>query len=81
MMLHIDLPTDLNAEEDDGFSVARLSRAADPRRVRAGAVLVAGHPDFWSWVLVDSIEDGVVRCRQITMNEAAKRANLVDTVA
>lgn len=46
----IGLPRDLNAEDDEGLGRALLGNAPDPARVRAGEVLVAGTPRFWSVV-------------------------------
>lgn len=41
----IDLPCDLNAEDDDGLNWALLATATDPSAVRPAAVLVAGASD------------------------------------
>jgi hypothetical protein len=40
-MICIDLPADLNLEDDQGRNVARLADAVTPDAVTAGAVLVA----------------------------------------
>jgi hypothetical protein len=40
-MIYIDLPADLNAEDDDGRNIALVSDALDRRAVHPGAVLVA----------------------------------------
>ena len=41
-MIYIDLPADLNLEDDGGRNVARLADAVTPDAVTRGAVLVAG---------------------------------------
>jgi hypothetical protein len=76
-MIYIDLRSDLNAEDDDGRKVALLRNAVNPPAVSPGAVLVAGTPTFWSWVVVDAVEDGVVYLRQVSARVAADRASLV----
>ena len=43
-MIYIDLPADLNLEDDQGRNIARLSDAVSPEAVTPGAVLVAGAP-------------------------------------
>jgi hypothetical protein len=76
-VIYIDLPADLNAEDDDGRNIALVGDAVNPAGVVSGAVLVAGAPTFWSWVLVDAVEDGVAYLRQTTAREAARRGRLV----
>ena len=41
-MIYIDLPADLNLEDDQGHNVARLADPVTPDAVTLGAVLVAG---------------------------------------
>ena len=41
-MIYIDLPADLNLEDDEGRNIARLADAVTPDTVTQGAVLVAG---------------------------------------
>jgi hypothetical protein len=41
-MIYIDLPADLNREDDQGRNVARLADAVTPDAVTPGVVLVAG---------------------------------------
>jgi hypothetical protein len=43
-MIYIDLPADLNLEDDEGRNIARLADAVSPEAVVPGAVLVAGSP-------------------------------------
>lgn len=52
-MIYIDLPADLNIEDDDGRNVARLTDAA----ITPGAVVVAGAPGAWSWAIVDEVDE------------------------
>lgn len=76
-MIYIDLPADLNLEDDEGRNIARLGDALDPDAIAPGVVLVAGAPRAWSWAVVDAVEDGFVYFRQISAREAASRATLV----
>lgn len=80
-MIHIDLPCDLNMIDDDGLNVALLREAVHPDRVSQGAVMVVGHPSFWSWASIDGVDDGVITLHQITMTEAARRTQLVSSDA
>ena len=43
-MIYIDLPADLNLEDDEGRNIARLADVVTPNAVTQGAVLVAGIP-------------------------------------
>lgn len=76
-MIYIDLPADLNMEDDDGRNIARLADAVSSDRVTVGAVLVAGASHAWSWVVVDAIEDGFAYFRQVSARQAAQRGSLV----
>jgi hypothetical protein len=71
-MITIDLPADLNFEDDDRRNVARLSEAPHPEMIVRGAVIVAGRPDAWSRVIVDEIEADLVYFRQIEGRAASK---------
>jgi hypothetical protein len=76
-MIYIDLPADLNLEDDQGRNIARLADAVSPDAVTTGAVLVAGAPRAWSWVVVEVIDSGFVYFRQVSAREAARRGSLV----
>ena len=76
-MIYIDLPADLNLEDDQGRNIARLADAVSPEAVTPGAVLVAGAPRAWSWAAVEEIEDGLAHFRQISAREAAQYGPLV----
>ena len=76
-MIYIDLPADLNLEDDEGRNIARLAEAITPETVRRGAVLVAGAPRAWSWAVVEAVEDGFVYFRQVSARDAAQRGSLV----
>jgi hypothetical protein len=76
-MIYIDLPADLNLEDDEGRNIARLAEAITPERVTRGAVLVAGAPRAWSWAVVEAVEDGFVYFRQVSARDAAQRGPLV----
>ena len=76
-MIYIDLPADLNSEDDESRNIARLAEAVAPVTVTPGAVLVAGAPRAWSWAVVDAVEDGFVYFHQVSAREAARRGSLV----
>jgi len=76
-MIYIDLPADLNLEDDEGRNVARLADAVTPDAVIPGAVLVTGAPRARSWAVVDSVNSGSVYFRQIGARDAARRGHLV----
>jgi hypothetical protein len=76
-MIYIDLPADLNLEDDEDRNVARLADAVSPDTVIPGTVLVAGTSRAWSWVVVDSMDSGFVYFRQISAQDAARRGPLV----
>lgn len=76
-MIYIDLPADLNLEDDQGRNIARLAEAVTPEAVTPEAVLVAGAPRAWSWAVVEVIEDGFVYFHQVSAREAAQHGSLV----
>jgi hypothetical protein len=76
-MISIDLPADLNMEDDEGRNVARLADAAGTVPIKPGAVVVAGAPRAWSWAVVDAVEDGFVYFRQVSARQAAQHGSLV----
>lgn len=76
-MIYIDLPADLNLEDDEGRNVARLADAVTPDAVTQGAVLVAGTPRAWSWAVVVGVDSGFVYFRQISAQDAARHGSLV----
>lgn len=41
-MITIDIPADLNAEDETGLIWTFLDEAADPEAIKAGAIVVAG---------------------------------------
>lgn len=72
-MIVIDLPTDLNMEDDEGRNVAKLPEGLT---IAPGDVAVAGVPGFWSWVIVDEVDDGFVFFTRVSAAEAAQHAEL-----
>ena len=76
-MIYIDLPADLNLEDDEGRNIARLADAITPETVTRGAVLVAGAPRAWSWAVVEAVEAGFIHFRQVSAREAAQHCSLV----
>ncbi|HEX2819222.1 MAG TPA: hypothetical protein VHO07_03505 [Streptosporangiaceae bacterium] len=76
-MIYIDLPADLNLEDDEGRNIARLGDAVAQDTVTPGAVLVAGAPRAWSWAVVEDVDSAFVYFRQISAQDAARRGPLV----
>lgn len=74
-MVLIDIPADLNLEDDQGRNLAPLPNIGTPLTV--GSVAVAGCRGFWSWVVVEEIQAGVIYFRQVTSREAARHGDLV----
>lgn len=73
-MITVDVPADLNFEDDDGFILARIPDTGAPR---VGQALVAGGPGGWTWAVVHDVEAGWVRLRPVTAREAASYNPLV----
>jgi hypothetical protein len=76
-MIYIDLPADLNLEDDEGRNVTRLADAVSPDAVIPSTVLVAETSRAWSWTVVDSVDGGFVYFRRISAQDAARRGPLV----
>jgi len=57
MNSRIDLVADLNAQDDEGLGWSTLDGAADPGRVRPGAMLLAGNENAQAVVRVVSVDD------------------------
>ena len=76
-MIYIDLPADLNLEDDEGRNIARLGDAVAQDTVTPGVVLVVGAPRAWSWAVVGDVDSGFVYFRQISTQDAARRGPLV----
>ena len=74
-MVLIDIPADLNTEDDQGRNLAPLPDTGPALKV--GSVAVAGRRGFWSWVVVEEIEDGVIYLRQVSAREAADHGDLL----
>jgi hypothetical protein len=53
----IDLPADLNAQDDDGLGWSLLREAVDPSVVRIGTYLVAGNVQGTAVVRVVAVDD------------------------
>lgn len=76
--MDIDLPADLNCEDDAGRNWSLLAKAPRPQLVHSGVVLTAGTSRFWSWVRVDAVDDdGQVHFTQISAAEAAASGRVV----
>jgi len=90
-MIYIDLPADLNLEDDEGRNIARLTDAVTADTVTPGAVLVAGAPRAWSWAVVEDVDSGVISRRAagigacqgcaVPRNEGGSRARQSERVS
>lgn len=77
----IDLYSDLNAEDDYGQNWALPRNAADPARVKPGAVHIAGTARYWSVVRITAVDaDGQVHFLQLGRDDPAAR-QLLATIA
>lgn len=78
----LDLEADLNAQDDDGFGWSTLDSAADPSRVRPGAVLLAGNAQARAVVRITAVDpDGQVHFA-VLPGPLSKNRHLLDrTVA
>lgn len=79
-MIYIDLDADLSMEDDEGRNITLVD--ADVVRPPLGSVLVAGRPKFWSWVVIDAVEElptgkALVTFHQVSAKHAASIAPLV----
>lgn len=72
-MIVIDLPADLNMEDDEGRGVGRLPAG---NTFAVGEVVVAGFPGLWSWAVVAEVSDGFVYFRRVSAAEAAEHGEL-----
>ena len=76
-MIYIDLPADLNLEDDAARNIARLADAVAADTVAPGTVLVAGAPRGWSWAVVEEVDRGFVYFRPISGQDASRSGCLV----
>ena len=74
-MINIDIDADLNWVDDEDRNIAKVSGAA--ARYKVGDVAIAGRPGFWSWILIDEIDEPWIFFRQIDAREAATHGELV----
>lgn len=82
MDVQTDLVADLNAEDDDGFGWSTLADAADPSKVRPGAMLVAGNRFGQAVVRVVAVdEDGQIHFSVLPGSLNKNRHLLDHTVA
>jgi hypothetical protein len=76
-MIYIDLPADLNLEDDAARNIARLADAVAPDTVAPGTLLVAGVPCAWSWAVVEDVDGRFVYFHQISAQAASRSGCLV----
>lgn len=74
-MINIDIDADLNWVDDEDRNIAKVDGAA--ARYKAGVVAIAGRPGFWSWVLIDEVDEPWIFFRQIDSREAATHGDVV----
>jgi hypothetical protein len=80
-MIEIDLPSDLNAQDDDGLGWALLREAPEPNDVRLGAYLVAGNIQAAAVVRIVAVDgDGQVHFA-ILPGSVSKNAHLIRRTA
>ena len=80
-MIEIDLPSDLNSQDDDGLGWAILSEATAPDDVRPGIYLVAGNTQAAAVVRVVAV-DGVGQIHfSILPGSVSKNAHLIRRTA
>ena len=72
-MIVIDLPADLNMEDDAGRGVARPPGG---KTFAVGEVVVAGFPGLWSWAVIVEVSDGLVYFRRVSAAEASEHGEL-----
>lgn len=61
VMSTIDLPADLNTQDDDGFGWTTATFARDPQRVKVGEQLIAGDRNAQATVRIEAVDpDGQV---------------------
>ena len=77
----VDLPVDLNSEDDTGLPWGFLDEAASPSKVREGAWIVVGSRTTQAVAQVSDISpEGIVHVRPLPGSVASHRV-LLDTVA
>lgn len=72
-MIQIDIDADLNMVDDEDRNLARLPANSS---LKVGGVAVAGRPGFWSWVVIEEIDESTVFFRQGSEREAAAHGDL-----
>lgn len=58
--IEIDLPVDLQTEDETGLSYASMERATRPERIKEGAWIVVGSPEVNAVARVIDIDGGWV---------------------
>ena len=77
----VDLPVDLNSEDDTGLPWGFLDEAAVPSKIHEGAWIVVGSRSTQAVAQVSDISpDGIVHVRPLPGSVASHRA-LLDSVA
>ena len=81
VMIEIDLPADLNAQDDDGLGWSILRETPQPTEVRPGVYLVAGNSHASAVLRVVAVDaDGRVHF-SILPGSVRKNAHLIHRTA
>jgi hypothetical protein len=76
----VDLPVDLNSEDDTGLPWGFLDESTNPAKISEGAWIVAGSSRPQAVAQVVDISDGVVHVRPLP-GSVASHHNLLTSVA
>jgi hypothetical protein len=74
-VIQIDIDADLDWVDDEDRNIAKVDGAA--ARYKVGDVAIAGVQTFWSWILIDEIDEPWIFFTQIDAREAATHGELV----
>ena len=76
----VDLPVDLNSEDDTGLPWGFLDETLNPSKITEGAWIIAGSSRTQVVAQVVDISDGIVHVRPLPGSVASHR-NLLSTMA
>jgi len=76
----VDLPVDLNSEDDTGLAWGFLDETLNPSKITEGAWIIAGSSRTHAVAQVVDISDGIVHVRPLPGSVVSHR-NLLSTMA
>lgn len=76
----VDLPVDLNSEDDTGLPWGFLDESPNPSKVAEGAWIIAGSTRTQAVAQVVDIADGIVHVRPLPGSVASHRGLLTSVV-